>query len=183
MSGIGGRRALVTGRETILGTAIADRLVSEGAELVESAEPLPELLVAAHTLREDGAFLDFPDADWRRLLEQNLLSTARLVENIGPRMAGGGYGRIVVLSAEEGLRGSAAAPAFAASTGALVAFVRSAARALAPSGVAVNAVAAAQADDLAADVAGVVALLCSKEAEALVGQVLQVNRGTNTAWA
>jgi hypothetical protein len=28
-----------------------------------------------------------------------------------------------------------------------------------------------------------VALLCSKEAEALVGQVLQVNRGTNTAWA
>ena len=101
------------------------------------------------------------------------------------------------------------ATAYAASKGGLIALVKSAARALGPHGIAVNAIAPGitdtpqlqvDADDAglsladmieryAADIplgrvgdpeeiAAVVAFLCSEAAIALVGQVLQPNRGT-----
>ena len=127
-------------------------------------------------------------------------------------MAARGFGRVVVIASEWGVTGWPNATAYAASKGGLISLVKSAARALGPRGVAVNAVAPGitdtpqlqvDADDAGItlpemieryaadiplgrvgrpeDVAEVVAFLCSDEAIALVGQVIQPNGGTTLA--
>jgi len=147
--------------------------------------------------------------DFDRTIAVNLLGTAMLIELVAPGMVERGFGRIVVIASEWGVIGWPNATAYAASKGGLIALVKSAARALGPHGIAVNAVAPGitdtpqlqvDADDAGislaemieryatdiplgrvgdpADVAEVVAFLCSEPAIALVGQVLQPNGGT-----
>lgn len=184
MNGIAGKRARVTGPDTALARAIAARLAAEGAELLGADEQPIEILVLARLQRDRRPLDELDHASWRRALEEDVVETALLVEAAAPAMAGRGYGRIVILTGDEGARGSVEAPAFATAAGALIAFVRSAARALAPRGVAINGVApGADSEVCPEDVAAAVAFLCSTEAEAMVGQVIQVNAGRSTSWA
>jgi NAD(P)-dependent dehydrogenase (short-subunit alcohol dehydrogenase family) len=78
---------------------------------------------------------------WRRTIDVNLLGTATLLELTAPGMAERGFGRVVVIASEWGVIGWPNATSYAASKGGLIALVKSAARALGPHGVAVNAVA------------------------------------------
>lgn len=100
-----------------------------------------DLLVANHAHMTMAAFEDATEADWARTIDVNLLGTATLVELAAPGMRARGFGRIVVIASEWGVTGWPRATAYAASKGGLISFVKSAARALAPHGVAVNAVA------------------------------------------
>lgn len=100
-----------------------------------------DLLVANHAHMTMAPFEDVTQADWARTLAVNLLGTATLVELAAPGMRERGFGRIVVIASEWGVTGWPGATAYAASKGGLISFVKSAARALAPHGVAVNAVA------------------------------------------
>jgi NAD(P)-dependent dehydrogenase (short-subunit alcohol dehydrogenase family) len=121
---------------------VADRAaVRSGRASVEERLGAVELLVANHAHMTMAPVLDEDPANWRRILDVNVLGTAWLLEELGPGMAARGHGRIVVLASEWGLTGWPNATAYAASKGALVALVRSAALALAPRGVAVNAIA------------------------------------------
>ena len=79
--------------------------------------------------------------DWRRTFDVNLVGTLWVLQGVGRGMVVRGYGRVVCIASEWGITGWPEASAYAASKGGIVSLVRSAARALAPRGVAVNAIA------------------------------------------
>jgi NAD(P)-dependent dehydrogenase (short-subunit alcohol dehydrogenase family) len=166
-----------------------------------------DFLVANHAYMTMAPFERTTDLD--RTIAVNLVGTATLLELVAPGMRDRGFGRIVVIASEWGIIGWPNATSYAASKGGLIALVKSAARALGPHGIAVNAIAPGitdtpqlqvDADDAGislaamieryaadvplgrvgdpADIAEVVAFLCSEPAIALVGQVLQPNGGT-----
>ena len=100
-----------------------------------------DILVANHAYMTMAPFEAVAPGDWARTIEVNLLGTATLIELVAPRMVERGYGRIVVIASEWGVIGWPNATPYAASKGGLIALVKSAARALGPHGVAVNAIA------------------------------------------
>jgi NAD(P)-dependent dehydrogenase (short-subunit alcohol dehydrogenase family) len=100
-----------------------------------------DILVANHAYMTMAPFEDADPADWDRTIDVNLLGTATLLELTAPGMAERGYGRVVVIASEWGVIGWPNATSYAASKGGLIALVKSAARALGPRGVAVNAIA------------------------------------------
>lgn len=171
-----------------------------------------DVLVANHAYMTMAPFEATSAEEWSRTIGVNLLGTATLLELTAPGMAARGFGRIVVIASEWGVTGWPNATPYTASKGGLISLVKSAARALGPRGVAVNAIAPGitdtpqlqvDADDAGItlpemieryaadiplgrvgrpeDIAATVAFLCSKEAIALVGQVLQPNGGTTRA--
>ena len=100
-----------------------------------------DILVANHAYMTMAQFEDSSPKDWARTLDVNLLGTATLLELTAPGMAERGFGRVVVIASEWGVIGWPNATAYAASKGGLISLVKSAARALGPRGVAVNAIA------------------------------------------
>ena len=100
-----------------------------------------DILVANHAYMTMAPFESSSPEDWARTLDVNLLGTATLLELTAPGMAERGFGRVVVIASEWGVIGWPNATPYAASKGGLIALVKSAARALGPRGVAVNAIA------------------------------------------
>jgi NAD(P)-dependent dehydrogenase (short-subunit alcohol dehydrogenase family) len=100
-----------------------------------------DILVANHAFMTMAPFEVADPGDWARTIDVNLLGTATLVELVAPGMRQRGFGRIVVIASEWGVIGWPNATSYAASKGGLIALVKSAARALGPHGIAVNAVA------------------------------------------
>jgi NAD(P)-dependent dehydrogenase (short-subunit alcohol dehydrogenase family) len=100
-----------------------------------------DILVANHAFMTMAPFEAADPGDWARTIDVNLLGTATLLELTAPGMAARGFGRVVVIASEWGVIGWPNATAYAASKGGLIALVKSAARALGPQGVAVNAIA------------------------------------------
>jgi NAD(P)-dependent dehydrogenase (short-subunit alcohol dehydrogenase family) len=98
-----------------------------------------DILVANHAYMTMAPFETTDDFD--RTVDVNLLGTATLLELVAPGMVERGYGRVVVIASEWGVIGWPNATAYAASKGGLIGLVKSAARALGPRGVAVNAIA------------------------------------------
>ena len=98
-----------------------------------------DLLVANHAYMTMAPFEETTDLE--RTIDVNLLGTATLIELVAPGMRERGFGRIVVTASEWGVIGWPNATAYAASKGGLIALVKSAARALGPHGIAVNAIA------------------------------------------
>jgi len=80
-------------------------------------------------------------AAWRRTLDLNLTGPANACWCAGRRMIAQGGGRIVNVSSRGAFRGEPAAPAYGASKAGLNSLTQSLARALAPHGVVVTAVA------------------------------------------
>ena len=100
-----------------------------------------DILVANHAYMTMAPFESADPADWARTIDVNLLGTAALLELVTPGMVERGHGRVVVIASEWGVIGWPNATSYAASKGGLISLVRSAARALGPHGVAVNAIA------------------------------------------
>jgi NAD(P)-dependent dehydrogenase (short-subunit alcohol dehydrogenase family) len=100
-----------------------------------------DILVANHAYMTMAPFEDTSAAEWDRTIAVNLLGTATLLELTAPGMVTRGWGRVVVIASEWGVIGWPNATPYAASKGGLIGLVRSAARALGPHGVAVNAIA------------------------------------------
>jgi NAD(P)-dependent dehydrogenase (short-subunit alcohol dehydrogenase family) len=98
-------------------------------------------LVANHAYMTMEPFEATTADEWTRTIEVNLLGSAWLLERVTPGMVERGSGRIVVIASEWGVTGWPNATPYAASKGGLIGLVRSAARALGPHGVAVNAIA------------------------------------------
>jgi NAD(P)-dependent dehydrogenase (short-subunit alcohol dehydrogenase family) len=98
-----------------------------------------DILVANHAYMTMAPFEKTDDFD--RTIAVNLLGTATLLELVAPGMVERGFGRVVVIASEWGVIGWPNATAYAASKGGLISLVKSAARALGPHGVAVNAIA------------------------------------------
>jgi NAD(P)-dependent dehydrogenase (short-subunit alcohol dehydrogenase family) len=93
-------------------------------------------------------FLEDTDDEWDRLLAVNLFGPRNVLRHLLPGMRLAGWGRIVNVTSEAGIRGTAGYPAYAASKGALVAFSLTLALELFGTGVHVNAFAPVALTDL-----------------------------------
>jgi 3-oxoacyl-[acyl-carrier protein] reductase len=189
--------------------AVAIRADATSAEdtdrLFEAAAALGpvETVVANAGVWEGVPLAEMTDAQWRRVMEQNLDSLFLTCRAAARALRPLGRGSIVVLSSTAGQRGEAGHAAYAASKGAAISLVKSLAQELGPHGVRVNAVApgwvetdmaraAIDADRpaivaaiplarvaLAADIAGPILFLASPRlARHVTGEVLNVNGGS-----
>ncbi|WP_422935119.1 SDR family NAD(P)-dependent oxidoreductase [Sinomonas sp. P47F7] len=165
-SGIGRATALRVAREggRVVASDVSreglDKLVAEYPELdfagVEgdiSGQAAVERVVAAARGRIDGlanvaGIMDsfqpvheVDDSTWDRVLNVNLTSMMRLMRAVVPIMLDAGYGSIVNVSSEAGLRGSAAGVAYTVSKHAVIGLTRSSAVMYGRKGIRVNAVA------------------------------------------
>ena len=165
-SGIGRATALRVAREG--GRVIASDLSAEGldslaAEYAElgfvlvagdiSNEAVVQSVVAAAGGRVDAlanvaGIMDsfqpvheLDDETWERVLNVNLTAVMRLTRAVVPLMLAAGYGSIVNVSSEAGLRGSAAGAAYTVSKHAVNGLTRSSAVMYGRRGIRVNAVA------------------------------------------
>ena len=139
-------------------------------------------------------------ASWRRTLDTNLVGAANLIHRVVPHMASAGGGRVVNVTSRGAFRGEPDHPAYGASKAGLNSLSQSMARALAPLGIYVTAVAPGFVEtDMAApyldgpegdairaqspmgraatpdEVARVVLFLASPGAESTTGTIVDVN--------
>jgi NAD(P)-dependent dehydrogenase (short-subunit alcohol dehydrogenase family) len=77
---------------------------------------------------------------WRRVIDVNLTGAFICSKAIAPVMIAAGWGRIIHMSSVQGKEGTAQAGAYAASKAGLIAFGKTLAKELAPTGVTVNCV-------------------------------------------
>jgi 3-oxoacyl-[acyl-carrier protein] reductase len=84
---------------------------------------------------------DLEEDDWRQLLDTNLLSSTRLVQQVLPHMIAAGRGSIVLVASIVGLEGTDAPFPYSAAKAALVSYSKNLARTVGKHGVRVNCVA------------------------------------------
>jgi 3-oxoacyl-[acyl-carrier protein] reductase len=161
------RRALVTGGASGLGAASAVRLrqdgvdvvtvdVSDGADLrldvtdeaavaraVADAGPFDILINSAGIVGPGVPLVETAAADWRRVLEVNVLGVVTMMRAVIPSMVASGWGRVVNFASMAGKDGNPNLSIYSASKAAVIALTKSAGKELATSGVLVNAIAPA----------------------------------------
>lgn len=100
-----------------------------------------DALVNNAGISKTGLMQDMPDDEWHRLMDVNLSSAFYLSKAVIPLMLKEHSGRIINISSVWGRVGASMEVAYSAAKGALDAMTRGLARELAPSGIAVNALA------------------------------------------
>ncbi|GAA1673322.1 SDR family NAD(P)-dependent oxidoreductase [Glycomyces endophyticus] len=161
------RVAVVTGGASGLGAASAARLRRDGLEVVtidlaEGADlrldvtdeaalaaaaaetgPVDVLVNSAGVIGRSAPLLDSTPADWRRVLDVNVLGVVGAMRAFVPGMVERGWGRVVNLASIAGKDGNPGLAPYSASKAAVIALTKSAGKELALTGVLVNAVAPA----------------------------------------
>jgi len=161
-----GRTAIVTGGMTGIGAAIVKRLEASGAkvaiwdvnrpEKVDVTDPASIDRALAKTLASLGKIdvlvnnagiagptmpvVDYPIADWKRVIDVDLHGPFLVSRVVVPHMVKAGYGRIVNIASIAGKEGNPNAAAYAAAKGGLIAFTKALGKELAQTGVLVNCV-------------------------------------------
>jgi 2-dehydro-3-deoxy-L-rhamnonate dehydrogenase (NAD+) len=98
------------------------------------------LVVSAGITGPNVPLVDYPSADWRRVMEVNVNGTFFVNRAIVPHMLAKQYGRIVNVASVAGKEGNPNASAYSASKAAVIGMTKSLAKELARSGICVNAV-------------------------------------------
>ena len=101
----------------------------------------PDVLVNNAGVSYVGLLQDMADSEWDKLMGVNLNSAFYLSRAVIPLMLKAHSGRIINVSSVWGRVGASMEAAYSASKGALDSFTRALSRELAPSGIAVNALA------------------------------------------
>jgi NAD(P)-dependent dehydrogenase (short-subunit alcohol dehydrogenase family) len=127
-------------------SAIAVDVSNEGAVVAAFAQAVASLgtlhaLVTSAGVADMTPFMDLDAATFRRVYDDNVVGTFLCIREAARHMTAGG--RICTIASVAGLRGGglSGTAAYAASKGAVLALTKSAARALADKGIAVNAIA------------------------------------------
>jgi len=121
-----------------VGTPDASRAAVEKAFGVVGT---PQVFVHAVGRNDRRPVLELGDEEWQSILTLNLSTAWWLGQEVGRRMVGAGYGRIVFLSSVSGLLAHPHHAPYAATKGGINQMMRVMAREWASSGVTVNAVA------------------------------------------
>jgi len=157
-----GRTAIVTGGAQGIGAAIARRLRAHGAEVVVwDLDGTPKVDVAnpesvagavkgirkvdvlvnnAGIAGQNLPTVDYPVAEWERVLRVNLTSQFLCCRAVAPLMVKAKYGRIVNIASIAGKEGNPNAVAYSASKAGVIALTKSLGKELAPAGVLVNCI-------------------------------------------
>ncbi|CAN2230968.1 FabG Dehydrogenases with different specificities (related to short-chain alcohol dehydrogenases) [actinobacterium SCGC AAA044-D11] len=114
----------------------ARKLVSEASEQFGGID----ILVNNAGLMTDFAIADMTDQDWDLVLEVNLSSAFKLTRECIPHMKANNWGRIISISSQVALTGSANHSHYAAAKAGLLGFTYSAAKELGAFGITVNAI-------------------------------------------
>lgn len=198
--------AKALGTEAVAIQADVSKL-SEGERLVQATiEHFNRLdfLICNAGIWEGAAVESIPEELWDRTMDINLKGTWSVCRAAAPIMKQQKFGRIVIVSSTAGQRGEAFVSNYAASKGGQIAFTKSLSSELAPSGINVNSVAPGWVEtDMTQDVlsdhasrhsilktiprgqvaspediAGPIVFLCSKWADNISGEILNVNGGS-----
>ena len=100
-----------------------------------------DLLVNNAGISHVGLFTDMTPEDWARVMNINLTSVYNTCHAVVPHMVHEKSGRIINISSVWGLTGASCEVAYSASKGGMNALTQALAKELAPSGIAVNAIA------------------------------------------
>jgi len=149
-------------------------------------------------------FEKIPVAEWRKVMDVNIMGVALCSAACAPHMRAGGYGRIINLASGAPLKGVPFFLHYIASKGAVIAMTRGLARELGAAGITVNALApgftlsenvarkadhvkagertrltrAIQRDESPEDLVGAVSFLASEDAAFMTGQTMVVDGGS-----
>lgn len=121
------------------GMQMASNFERTGASSAETQETL--CLINNGGISRLGLLQDVSDAEWEEMLDANLTSMFRAVRAVIPHMLKRQGGRIINVSSVWGDVGASCEVAYSATKGAINAFTRALAKELAPSRIAVNAIA------------------------------------------
>jgi NAD(P)-dependent dehydrogenase (short-subunit alcohol dehydrogenase family) len=86
------------------------------------------ILVNNAGIDQHAFFTDTTPADWRRLIDINLMSIFACTHAVLPAMQAAGFGRIITIASEAGRLGSKGGAVYAATKGGAIAFMKSIAR-------------------------------------------------------
>jgi len=161
------RRAIVTGGMSGLGAACAERLATEGIEVVrldvaagadevvdvtdglavqvalDRIGPVDILVNSAGIVGPNVPLWEVSTEDWERTFAVNVTGAFRLCHALVPGMVERGWGRIVNIASIAGKDGNPQLSAYSASKAAVIAMTKSLGKELATTGVLANAIAPA----------------------------------------
>ena len=128
--------------DLLVGLDVRDsHAIAHAADDLDARGWAPSVLVNCAGVTRDGVAWRLTDEAWEDVLDVNLTGAFRMVRAVAPGMRARKSGAIVNIASINGLRGKAGQSNYSASKGGLIAFTRSVARELGPSGIRVNAVA------------------------------------------
>jgi len=161
------RRAIITGGQSGLGAACAERLRNDGVEVitfdlssdadvavdvsdsaavdaaVAAVGPVDILINSAGIVGPNKPLWETTPAEWQKTFDVNVFGLVNITRAVIPGMIDGGWGRIVNMASMAGKDGNPSLSAYSASKAAVIGLTKSLGKELAKTGVIVSAIAPA----------------------------------------
>ncbi len=134
-------RSLGVPAESLLGDLGSSRTASSLMQEAHRILGHTDCLVNCAGISRIGLVTDVSDEEWHHIMESNLSSVFYCCRSVIPAMVHEKKGRILNISSVWGSAGASCEAAYSASKGGMNAFTKALAKELAPSGIAVNALA------------------------------------------
>ncbi len=123
----------------VVGLAV-DVGTAHGCDALVAAYPLADILINNVGIYGTGDFLDFPDAEWTRYFETNVMSGVRLARGYLPGMLKRYWGRVIFMSSEWSIDAPADMIHYGFTKASILSISRCLAKYTSASGVTVNAI-------------------------------------------